>query len=491
MGIKPTPELLAKSPSLKRMAQNPTLAASTGNIVVREGDEMMKHVSFEHKNKEYNFGAAGVDWPIVLRIPLKNKEEQKLAAGGPIKLYHGSTTGVDDATLKNFKEKGALADIAQGWGQGAGFYVWSGKNKAKAQAIDRTKNGLGSFTVFKGDTKGRPMVLTFEEILDPKTWDLDYELNKTEIIKWLHDNYDTVKKDLMPDTNAAGIQRVFTPSSEPDPTTGEYITGKGILGQNSKGQSKRMFAGVRGDIDEGAILGEIMSRLQSANPDFVAKFENGFFKSPSLASGDWDDLALKYVGSTPLIPTNIETFASGGSVSAMVSSGEAYVSPKLARKIGYAKLDKMNQADRNGMKNFASGGGIGVFNGPGSGTSDSIGPVSLPVGSYIIRQKATKALGLHKNGGQIGIRRFADGGPAGEKLQSQRFLVTAKRAERDKLESQRSIATDPAEKKKISEKMKAVQEEINNLEDSIRQTEDEFKNLSGDIEEFEIGRAHV
>lgn len=97
----------------------------------------------------------------------------------------------------------------------------------------------------------------------------------------------------------------------------------------------------------------------------------------------------------------ISKFASGGTVPAMVSSGEAFVPPKLAKKIGYGKLHKMNQADRNGMKGF-SGGGISVFKGPGSGTSDSIGPIGLPEGSFIIREKATKALGLNK-GGYVGL----------------------------------------------------------------------------------------
>lgn len=104
----------------------------------------------------------------------------------------------------------------------------------------------------------------------------------------------------------------------------------------------------------------------------------------------------------------ISKFANGG-VLAKVSNGEAFVPPKAAKKIGYAKLDQMNKADRNGMQGFA-GGGISVFKGPGSGTSDSIGPVSLPVGSYVIREKATKALGLSKGGSVGGIRRFADGG---------------------------------------------------------------------------------
>jgi hypothetical protein len=98
-------------------------------------------------------------------------------------------------------------------------------------------------------------------------------------------------------------------------------------------------------------------------------------------------------------------FASGGSVPAMVSNGEAYVPPKIAKRIGYSTLNRMNQADRNGITEFSSG-GISVFKGPGSGTSDSI-PANLPVGSFIIREKATKSLGLNKGGF---VKRFDRGG---------------------------------------------------------------------------------
>jgi len=93
----------------------------------------------------------------------------------------------------------------------------------------------------------------------------------------------------------------------------------------------------------------------------------------------------------------LNTFNSGGTVPAMVSNGEAYIPPAVAKTIGYAKLDQMNQADRNGMRGFSKG-GISVFKGSGSGTSDSIGPVGLPTGSYILREKATKALGLRSGG---------------------------------------------------------------------------------------------
>jgi hypothetical protein len=123
--------------------------------------------------------------------------------------------------------------------------------------------------------------------------------------------------------------------------------------------------------------------------------QSGYSKSPSDINNP--NLVQKLAGG-----------GSSGTVPAMVSNGEAFVPPKVAKKIGYAKLDKMNQADRNGMKGFA-GGGISVFNGPGSGTSDSIGPIGLPTGSYVIREKATKALGLNK-GGSVGVRKFFKGG---------------------------------------------------------------------------------
>ncbi|NBQ17061.1 phage tail tape measure protein, partial [bacterium] len=113
----------------------------------------------------------------------------------------------------------------------------------------------------------------------------------------------------------------------------------------------------------------------------------------------------------PKYDNAVSRFAGGGTVPAMVSNGETYVSPQAAKKIGYAKLNKMNMADRNGMTGFA-GGGMSIIKGAGSGTSDSIGPVNLPVGSFIIRERATKALGFNK-GGNVGIQKFVGGSPGG------------------------------------------------------------------------------
>jgi TP901 family phage tail tape measure protein len=110
---------------------------------------------------------------------------------------------------------------------------------------------------------------------------------------------------------------------------------------------------------------------------------------------------------------NVKGYSAGGgttdTVPALVSNGEAYIPPEEARNIGLGKLREMNQADRNGMGSFARGGGVSVFRGPGTGTSDSIGPIGLPVGSFIVRAAATKALGL--SGGGPVQRFFLGGGP--------------------------------------------------------------------------------
>lgn len=204
--------------------------------------------------------------------------------------------------------------------------------------------------------------------------------------------------------------------------------------------------------------------------------QSGYSKSPSLIndknsvirmgdSANSGAMALQYFSRANGGRLGFET---GGTVPALVSNGEAYVPPKVAKRIGYGTLNRMNQADRNGMGRFSEG-GISVFKGPGTGTSDSI-PANLPVGSFIIRAKATKALGLNK-GGRV---RFADGGGAyGEKVGN---LYDT----RAMLQEQAKTATGN-ESLIIAQKLKEVEKEMdilvkayNRLADTIDQaTKDE------------------
>jgi hypothetical protein len=73
-GITPTPESLASNKTIRHLWESPADPAAPGHIVIREGDELMRHASFENFGKEYNFGSAGPEWPIVLRVPLRPLE---------------------------------------------------------------------------------------------------------------------------------------------------------------------------------------------------------------------------------------------------------------------------------------------------------------------------------------------------------------------------------------------------------------------------------
>ena len=450
-------------------------------------DPSVKRLSKEQKSNMDRMAVSNF-----MSAKIGNRE--KFAGGGAVSLYHGSNTGVNDNVLKSFREKGALSDVAQGYGQGAGFYVYSGREKAKEQAMMRVKGGLGSFAVVSGDTAGKPMVLTFKEMLEPETWDLDYELNKGSVVKWLVENYDKIKDKVAPGEKLTGIKDVVSPDSS------KGIMSHGIRVESDTGSRKTIYSGTDSDLREGQLVGQIMSRLQAHDPKMVGDFENTFFKSPSLSSGDWDNLALKYVGSKPLKPINIETFADGGNISkfdrgghvpAMVSTGEAFVPPATARSIGYGKLAAMNQADRNGMRSFASG-GISVFKGPGTGTSDSIGPIALPVGSFVIRQAATKALGL-SSGGSVGIQKFATGSPGGvgtapaliiqEKEKREAKIAELGKVGEGGLRDQASKATGSA-RILLESKIKDIEKELTTLDASIGATSGEFDTLSSTVDTY-------
>lgn len=85
----------------------------------------------------------------------------------------------------------------------------------------------------------------------------------------------------------------------------------------------------------------------------------------------------------------IRTYNRGGEVGVPVAlmPGEAVLYPEAVKKVGLGKLRKMNYAD----KKMARGGRVGVV--PGSGNSDSF-YTTLPEGSFVIRKKATEAIGV-------------------------------------------------------------------------------------------------
>ncbi len=120
-----------------------------------------------------------------------------------------------------------------------------------------------------------------------------------------------------------------------------------------------------------SILGE-MSRMAAAKAATAfLSFIPGFGATPAGATGG------RFTGS------GFMGFAAGGTVPAMLTGGEYYVSPRAAKRIGYDTLKRLN-----GAQGLAEG---GVVKG-GSGVRDDV-PARLAPGSFIIKKSATQKLG--------------------------------------------------------------------------------------------------
>lgn len=215
----------------------------------------------------------------------------------PVELYHGSNTGADNSTLRSFKSHGILPSVAQGWGQGAGFYVWSDKNSA----IQHTKAIKDDTIQTKSKQDGLPMIVTVEAIPSPEKWDLDYEANRRILVNWLYENSDKFNQIL------SGEDVGITWKGERDILQGDsdqLVKAKGItvkMGTGRKALYDKDEAGTR----SGEYFSAIVNRLQKKDPQTVHRFEELFFAN--MKPG----VAIKYVGSEPLIPKRIEIFQDG------------------------------------------------------------------------------------------------------------------------------------------------------------------------------------
>lgn len=313
------------------------------------------------------------------------KKKQKLADGGPIKdIWHGTTTGQNDKVLEDFKTVGAKADVSSGFGQGKGFYVYGGQTPAMLRAL--SLEGGSSEFLNAADPSGRPMALKFTEQLNSKNWDLDYEFQNEDVVSFIHQNFDRVKKAL---ENAKGLSLENQLSEfSLDTKYDEYLDVNdnkpmrkvGISFKEENKKVERLLANVSGDVRSAQVLSGLTSSLLATDPDFYNEFEQSFFSNLQ------PEQAIKYVGSQPLKPVlaeifnrqknindtgwTIEKFAKGGAaedtVPALLTPGEFVINKKAAKKIGYTKLHQLNKADKiqgynkggvvDGVQRFVVGG---------------------------------------------------------------------------------------------------------------------------------------
>jgi hypothetical protein len=117
-----------------------------------------------------------------------------------VDLYHGTTTGKDDATLQSFRDSGIKPHSASGHGQGSGYYSFSGDptatgpTKAK-RAINQAVSLLGPNSPKTWQQHaGNPMVVVHQAKLNPKEYQLDAEIQHEDLMKFVKSNLPTINK---------------------------------------------------------------------------------------------------------------------------------------------------------------------------------------------------------------------------------------------------------------------------------------------------------
>ena len=303
------------------------------------------------------------------------KRQKAFFQTGPREIFHGSNSGPSDEIEAAFLQQGARSDLASGLGQGGGFFGWSDFGSARSHSKFISK-GLPTSEYSEVALGGKPMVVVVKTVLEPRDWDLDYELNHFKVNQWLYANWDKVKDDLTglldlsksKQIKSAGRKGLFLKASSQAKKSGRVGSGT-PFGSAPKLMTSPASAGERATITMGAQTGTIMNALsKGTNLKLMHAFEERFFANMPRGT------AVKYVGARPLPVNRIEKFAAGGNVfaprgtdtvPAMLTPGEFVINKSSAQKVGYGNLKKMNR--------YARGGAVGTQYLDDGGKVDSMG----------------------------------------------------------------------------------------------------------------------
>ena len=218
----------------------------------------------------------------------------KIAQGSNAQVYHASATN-DDFKILNSLRRGCQSDIAQGYGQGPGFFIWTTEQGA-------TNHIESGFVEEKGKY---PIFVTLNINLNPQEWDLDYEGNYAIAVKFIVDNLPLINK--IPDGEAMVDGKVILTSKlqySPYKINDKDYSSIGVnYGSRSYGMPVGLETIGTAGIEEGKFAGSIMDSVQKRYPEIVQKFENDIFDD---ILSKRKTVALKYVGKKPLIPSKIE-----------------------------------------------------------------------------------------------------------------------------------------------------------------------------------------
>lgn len=211
-----------------------------------------------------------------------------------MELYHVTGTGRENEVLESFLTEGASSKIAQGHGQGAGFYVFTDISLARAHVRNlKSPSGLFNPGVKK---EGELIVLKLEERLDTENWDVDYESQAPDICRLVYENFDLFKTISDGAISVDGYE-LLPSRSELYPFKNLGIVMKDLETGKEKTHSTVAFDDNDVDTYEGKLFGAIFNYMQREFPDFAKKVEGELFRTAK---------AVKYVGDDPLEVVDVE-----------------------------------------------------------------------------------------------------------------------------------------------------------------------------------------
>lgn len=229
-----------------------------------------------------------------MRLNILSEDKQlNLFPHKPVLLHHGTRTGKNNRVYESFKNEGAKSQVASGWGQGQGFYVWYNWANAANRAVADDRGGQIRTAM---DQDGLPMVVTVKEVPTVPDWDLDTEFSHPFIIAWIRDNQQLIApalKDWKLDINwynqvKAAISQDSKGPREPNAIW--FTKDSQVRGAPSKLHIQDDELGT----GNAAKLAMFMKQIEEGNREALIMFKNLFMANLPR------NVAIKYVGKTPL-----------------------------------------------------------------------------------------------------------------------------------------------------------------------------------------------
>ena len=255
-----------------------------------------------------------------------------------ISLYHGTTTGEDESNLNSFLQKGIKPHSSTGWGQGSGYYSYSGDPSGDGldgakRAYDHAKALITPDAARTAIShSGRPMVVSHKAMLNPKDYELDKELESKDLQRFMLSKVGVINRflkaksgfEVMPNSEQGGsfanpfkIYEIFKYKTK----NGESLIGFWFKDPRtldiSKVQANDSDTNIiikPNNLNDASDLNIIMKSLFDNIPELSLDYKR-YVRSimKRTAEGRAKPRAWKYVGDQQLSPDAIKVQDTGGS----------------------------------------------------------------------------------------------------------------------------------------------------------------------------------